>query len=193
MARHGQTCHQVSRPMLTFCDFLLASGCRHLVWVPGGRHTSHTVRARGLSLWNISEKKEVQCTRAGIRIHYRAPTPQKWDHRLTSKSVLLLLVCLCADVMSPRAEPVHSRHPSLCEATHWEGKMWPGAEADSGKRESSHNSVRHLLPEWRREGGGGYHGQRAPSSGKICLWDFPTDAAVNQVGHHVFLILGLFK
>lgn len=94
-ARHDQTCHRVSRPMLTFCYFLLASGCRHLVRVPGGRHTPHTVRAWGLSLWNISEKKEVQCTCAGIR---HSPSHfffllKKWHHRLTSKSVLFTCRC----------------------------------------------------------------------------------------------------
>lgn len=37
------------------------------------------------------------------------------------------------------------------------------------------------LPEWCREGGSGHHGQRASSSREICVWDFPTSAAVHQV------------
>lgn len=47
---------------------------------------------------------------------------------------LLVLVCLYPDVMSPRAESVYPRYTSLCKAAHREGKTWPDAEVNLGKR-----------------------------------------------------------
>lgn len=53
---------------------------------------------------------------------------------------LILASCFCyifVDVMSPRAESVYPRYPSLCKATHWEGKMRPDAENNVGNHISS--------------------------------------------------------
>ncbi len=88
--------------------------------------------------------------------------------------------------MPPRAESVHPRYTSLCKATHREGMTWLEAEVNLGNmlflirtRALLKSSI--SLPEWCREGGRGHHGQRASSSRKICVWDFPTYTAVHQV------------
>lgn len=158
-------------------SFVLSSGCWHFVWVPGGRHTSHFVCAWSLSIWNISEKKEIQCPSAGMCIHYyvqRFPfTP--W----TLVSVYGLFISRCRVTQSWISI-------SRILFTVWSrsSRRWDVTGCWGEVREThymSHLCVCPALPEWCREGGCGHHGQRASSSWEICVWDFPADTAVDQV------------
>lgn len=88
--------------------------------------------------------------------------------------------CFCPpDVMSPRPEPVYSGYSSLCEAAHWEGNdaTWLRKAPFTPNSQPFSNPS----PEWCWEGCNSHHGQRAPPSREICVWDFPADAAVDQV------------
>lgn len=51
--------------MLLTC---FSSCCWHFMWVSGSSNTSNPVRTWSVPIWNISEKKEIQRTRAGMYI-----------------------------------------------------------------------------------------------------------------------------
>lgn len=56
--------------MLLSC---LSSGCWYFMWVSGSSNSPHPVCAWSVPIWNISEKKEIQRTRAGMYIPHAHP------------------------------------------------------------------------------------------------------------------------
>lgn len=106
-----------------------SSCCWYFMWVSGSSNTSHPVRTWSVPIWNISEKKEIQRTRAGMYI------PQVRPFKGLKFNGLLIISrwCLLTDVMPPRAESVYSRYTPLHEATHWEGNLLTNSVVDLGK------------------------------------------------------------
>lgn len=162
------------------------------MWVPGSRHTSHSICAWSLPLWDISEKKKIQCTCAGM-CFYRMLI-KRLAYLYVVYGILTSLCCLFLDVMSPRPESVYPRYTSLCQATYWESKTWADIAANLGEicfvSSFSFTLLIYIIfPEWCREGGSSYNGQRTSSSREICVWDIPTYTAVNQVFFFFIIII----
>lgn len=189
----AELCH-ISKNTRGFIVRMFSSGCWHSVWIPGGRYSSHPVCPWGLSLWDISEAKEVQRTCAGTVLC------------VITICLQLLGVCILAYLIQDFCWCVlfqMSCHPELNQyiqdTLHCIKPLIEKVSFVLKVTGQCHTKCHLISPltalisfirllERCREGGCGHHGQRASSSREICFRDFPATTALHQVALHILML-----
>lgn len=152
------------------------------MWVSGSSDTSNPVRTWSVPIWNISEKKEIQRTRAGMYIPQVRPFKglKFWIMVYWSFNVGVYSQMSCHPELNQYIQDtLHCMKPLIEKVIYWPIRwlIW-----------GNHiTSVICISPIWfffsERCGEGGccHHGQGASPSREICVWDFPTNTPVNKV------------